>query len=82
MALGYYSLGDDAERNADEYLRDYYAWLGDDVAAGIAGSAAKDADTVREYLSAFDDVGCDELVLFPCASDPEQVGLLADAAGL
>ena len=39
MALGYYSLGDDAERNADEYLRDYYAWLGDDVAAGIAGSA-------------------------------------------
>ena len=28
------------------------------------------------------DAGCDELIIFPCADDPEQVDLLADAAGL
>jgi len=28
MALTYFSLGDDAERNAEAYLRDYYGWLG------------------------------------------------------
>jgi hypothetical protein len=46
------------------------------------GSAAKDADTVKQYISGFEAAGCDELVLFPAASDPEQVTLLADAAGL
>jgi len=48
----------------------------------IAGSAAKDADTVQGYISAFENAGCDELILFPSSSDPAQVGLLAEAAGL
>src|SRR4051812_20120058 len=42
MALAYYSLGPDGQANADSYLRDYYAWLGDEVAGMIADSAAKD----------------------------------------
>jgi hypothetical protein len=37
---------------------------------------------VRQYIQVFSDAGCDELVLFPCSPDPEQVDLLADAAGL
>jgi len=78
-ALAYYSLGPDAERNAQWYLTDYYAWLGE-YSAQIADSAAKDADTVRGYIAAFEDAGCDELILFPAAADPEQVNLLADAA--
>jgi alkanesulfonate monooxygenase SsuD/methylene tetrahydromethanopterin reductase-like flavin-dependent oxidoreductase (luciferase family) len=82
MALAYFSLGPDAQKNAEHDLKDYYAWLGEDVAQGIADSAAKDADTVKQYLSAFEDAGCDELVLFPCSPDTEQVSLLADAAGL
>jgi alkanesulfonate monooxygenase SsuD/methylene tetrahydromethanopterin reductase-like flavin-dependent oxidoreductase (luciferase family) len=82
MALAYFSLGPDAERNAEQELRDYYAWLGDEVAGMIAGSAAKDADTVKGYIQAFESLGCDEFVLFPTTSDPEQVGLLAEAAGL
>jgi alkanesulfonate monooxygenase SsuD/methylene tetrahydromethanopterin reductase-like flavin-dependent oxidoreductase (luciferase family) len=82
MALGYFSLGDDAEDAAARYLLDYYAWLGEETAEGIADSAAKDADTVNEYLSAFESAGCDELILFPSSGDPEQVGLLAEAAGL
>lgn len=81
-ALAYFSLGDSAEQNANKYLIDYYAWLGEDTANFIAGSAAKDAETVKGYIAAFEGVGCDELILFPCASDPAQVDLLADAAGL
>ncbi len=82
MALAYYSLGPDAQKNAEHNLLDYYAWLGNETAQAIVDGAAKDADTVKQYMSAFESGGCDELVLFPCASDPEQVGLLAEVAGL
>lgn len=82
IALAYFSLGPDAEKNAERSLGDYYAWLGEETAGQIVGSAAKDADTVKQYISGFEAVGCDELVLFPSSSDPEQVSLLAEAAGL
>jgi hypothetical protein len=39
-------------------------------------------DTVKQYLSAYEEIGCDELVFCPSASDAEQFDLLADAAGL
>jgi alkanesulfonate monooxygenase SsuD/methylene tetrahydromethanopterin reductase-like flavin-dependent oxidoreductase (luciferase family) len=50
-AIAYFSLGDRAEE-AQAYLTDYYAWLGDEVAGFIADSAAKDPDTVKQYLAA------------------------------
>jgi alkanesulfonate monooxygenase SsuD/methylene tetrahydromethanopterin reductase-like flavin-dependent oxidoreductase (luciferase family) len=81
-SLAYYSLGPDAEKNADEKIGGYYTVLGDEVASMIAGSAAKDADTVAQYKSAFEEAGCQELFFFPADGDPEQVDLLADAAGL
>jgi alkanesulfonate monooxygenase SsuD/methylene tetrahydromethanopterin reductase-like flavin-dependent oxidoreductase (luciferase family) len=82
MALAYFSLGPDAQKNAEHDLRDYYAWLGEETAQQIVDGAAKDADTVKGYIAGFDAAGCDELILFPCSSDPQQVGLLAEAAGL
>src|SRR5215207_936194 len=82
MALSYFSLGPDAQKNAEHDLADYYAWLGEETAQTIVDSAAKDADTVKQYISGFEAVGCDELILFPASSDPEQVSLLAEAAGL
>jgi len=82
MALAYFALGPEAERDAKMYLGDYYAFLGEEVAGMIAGSAAKDADTVRQYAAAFEQSGADELVFFPCNSDPEQVDLLVEAAGI
>lgn len=82
MGLAYYSLGERAEEEAKAYLTDYYAFLGEETAGYIASSAAKDADTVRQYLEAFDAAGCGELILFPSSGDPDQVDLLADAAGL
>lgn len=82
MALAYFSLGERAEQDVRENLMHYYAWLGDEVAGMIAGGAAKDAATVAQYVSAYAELGCDELVFCPSSSDPAQVDLLADAAGL
>ncbi len=81
MGLAYFALGDDAEADAEAGLGDYYAWLGKEIAAYIVGSAAKDAETVRQYVSAFADAGCGELIFCPSSSDPAQVDLLADALG-
>jgi alkanesulfonate monooxygenase SsuD/methylene tetrahydromethanopterin reductase-like flavin-dependent oxidoreductase (luciferase family) len=78
MALAYFALGERAEPAANRYLGDYYAFLGE-YAGTIAASAATDAATVKHYVQGFTDAGCDELVLFPCDPDPEQVDLLAAA---
>ncbi len=80
--LAYFSLGDRAEEDARSYLTHYYAWLGEETAAWIADSAAKTPETVQQYVSAFEGVGCQELFLFPSSSDPQQVDLLADALGM
>lgn len=80
--LAYFSLGERAEENASAYLTDYYAFLGEEVAGYIASAAAKTPEAVQGALAAYAGFGCDELILFPCASDPGQVDLLADAAEL
>lgn len=79
MGLAYFALGDNAEADARANLGDYYAWLGEEVAGYIVGSAAKDAETVRQYVAAFTEAGCGELIFCPSSSDPAQVDLLADA---
>ena len=78
MAIAYFALGDGAEAAAQGYLHDYYAFLGD-YAGMIAGSAATDAVTVRQYVDGFAAAGADELILLPCSPDPGQVDLLAEA---
>jgi alkanesulfonate monooxygenase SsuD/methylene tetrahydromethanopterin reductase-like flavin-dependent oxidoreductase (luciferase family) len=79
LGLAYFALGAKARENADRYLRDYYAWLGRDVADQIAQSPAVSEEMVRGYVAAFEEKGCDELLLQPCSNDVEQVGLLAGA---
>jgi alkanesulfonate monooxygenase SsuD/methylene tetrahydromethanopterin reductase-like flavin-dependent oxidoreductase (luciferase family) len=79
-ALVYFALGENAEEAAREDLMHYYEPLGEETARMIADSAATDEDTVRQYAQAFEEAGCDELFMFPCSSDPEQVNLLAEAA--
>jgi alkanesulfonate monooxygenase SsuD/methylene tetrahydromethanopterin reductase-like flavin-dependent oxidoreductase (luciferase family) len=80
LALFYFALGDDAERVANESLGDYYGFLGD-YAQQITASAAKDEQTVKSCLSAFERAGADEVICFPTSHDPGQVELLARAVG-
>lgn len=81
-ALAYYGLGSTGAADAEHDLKHYYAWLGDETASAIAGSAATDEESVRTYAKAFEDAGCDELTFFPTSTDVQQVDLLADAVGL
>jgi alkanesulfonate monooxygenase SsuD/methylene tetrahydromethanopterin reductase-like flavin-dependent oxidoreductase (luciferase family) len=82
MALAYFSLGERAEEDASAYLTDYYAWLGEDIANFIVAGAAKDTESVRQQVAAYEAADCDELILFPSSGDAVQVDLLADAVGL
>jgi alkanesulfonate monooxygenase SsuD/methylene tetrahydromethanopterin reductase-like flavin-dependent oxidoreductase (luciferase family) len=79
VGLMYFALGPNAEESANRYLRDYYAWLGE-VADMIATGAAKDPDTVKQYHAAYEAVGLDEIICFPCDPDVDQVERLAEAA--
>jgi alkanesulfonate monooxygenase SsuD/methylene tetrahydromethanopterin reductase-like flavin-dependent oxidoreductase (luciferase family) len=77
MALAYVSLGEHSQAGVDN-VRDYYGWLGD-YAEGVASSVATDADTVKGYVSAFEEAGCDELILFAGSAHLDQVSELRQA---
>ncbi|HZT06524.1 MAG TPA: LLM class flavin-dependent oxidoreductase [Chloroflexota bacterium] len=78
-ALAYFALGTDARAHADRYLKDYYAF-GGPYAERVASSALVDDAKIRAAIAAFQEAGCDELILFPCNPDPSQVDLLAGIA--
>ncbi len=81
VALMYFGIGDDAEQMAQRSLGNYYAFLGD-YAQRVVQSAAKDAETVKQYLAGFEQAGADEVICFPVSADLSQVDRLAEAAGL
>lgn len=81
LALSYFALGSDSAEHARSYLEDYYAFTGP-FAQKISAGALTTGEQVTERLAEMSAAGCDELIIFPCATDPEQVDLLADAAGL
>ena len=78
LTLAYFALGPDARTLADNYLLNYYAFMGD-IAQQIAAGAAVSAEMVRAYAAAFEANGCDEIIFVPTASRPDQLDLLAEA---
>jgi alkanesulfonate monooxygenase SsuD/methylene tetrahydromethanopterin reductase-like flavin-dependent oxidoreductase (luciferase family) len=78
MALFYFALGDDAEEHTRRSLGGYYSFAGE-YAEQIVASAATDEDTLRGYIAAYTEAGCDEVICFPASADPAQVDLLAKA---
>ena len=71
----YVSLGPDADRVADEYLRHYY---------GDAGFPIARADTlttperVRDEVGRLSEAGVTDLVLYPSSADRDQISRLAE----
>jgi alkanesulfonate monooxygenase SsuD/methylene tetrahydromethanopterin reductase-like flavin-dependent oxidoreductase (luciferase family) len=78
-AIGHFALGRDGRLAARRYLTDYYGYRGEAAAEAIAERALTDTDTLRREIDGYAEAGCDELVLFPCSADPDQVDLLARA---
>jgi len=76
-SLTYFSLGPEADKNAQWYLGDYYGFA-DPYAKHTIAAALTTPDKVRDAIVAYSDAGCDELIIFPCTSDPAALQRLAD----
>ena len=78
---GYFALGGDDEAAAGErYLLDYYAFTGP-FAEKVAALNLTSARAVLDFVRAYEDAGCDELVLLPTVAAVDQVDRLAEALG-
>ncbi len=78
MSLTYFALGDDPRGTGQALDLGLLPFAGDYADIAAAG-AAKGEDEVRERVRAFEEAGCDELVMFPASADPAQVDMLASA---
>ena len=76
LSLTYFALGDDPEADAVASIGDYYEFAGE-YRDYVVGGTAKGPDEVRERVRAFEEAGCDELIMFPGSADPAQVDELA-----
>jgi alkanesulfonate monooxygenase SsuD/methylene tetrahydromethanopterin reductase-like flavin-dependent oxidoreductase (luciferase family) len=77
VALSYFALGDTAADLADGYINDYYGFA-PPYAKLVRQNTAAGAEAVRSTIDAFEQAGCDELILAPCSADLGQLKLLAD----
>jgi alkanesulfonate monooxygenase SsuD/methylene tetrahydromethanopterin reductase-like flavin-dependent oxidoreductase (luciferase family) len=75
-SMAYYALGDAAAAGR-EYLLDYYAFTGA-FAPRIADGLLTSPLEIREYLQAYEDAGCEQLLLFPTVPELSQLDALAD----
>ena len=76
----YFGLGPNAAERAGSYIRHYYAFLGP-MADQMASSVPSTPEAVKGAIQAFADIGMDELVIWPCIPDLDQVDRLADLVG-
>jgi len=61
----------------DAYMRDYYGFTGGFVER-IAAGLLTTPESIREQIRGYADAGCDELVLLPATSNPEELDRLAE----
>jgi alkanesulfonate monooxygenase SsuD/methylene tetrahydromethanopterin reductase-like flavin-dependent oxidoreductase (luciferase family) len=74
-ALVYFAIGDEVHEEAQSNLMDYYGEWGD----GVWKGTVKTADEAKERVRAYEEVGCDELLLFMTAPATAQADRLAEA---
>jgi alkanesulfonate monooxygenase SsuD/methylene tetrahydromethanopterin reductase-like flavin-dependent oxidoreductase (luciferase family) len=77
---GYFALGDDVAETGYAYMRDYYAFVGP-FAERIAEGLLTTPQDVVQFVRGYSEAGCDELMLMPATSGPEQLDRLADVLG-
>ncbi len=80
VVQAYYALGPGAQADVREHLGDYYKFFGP-RASMMVDSALTTPEAIHSAVHAYQDAGCDELILVPCSADPRQVSLLRDVVG-
>jgi alkanesulfonate monooxygenase SsuD/methylene tetrahydromethanopterin reductase-like flavin-dependent oxidoreductase (luciferase family) len=78
LSLTYFSLDADPEDQARRTIGHYYSYA-EEYAEMVLAGVAKGEDGVKERVRTFEEAGCDELVMFPSSSNPEEVDRLAGA---
>ncbi|MFI7633250.1 LLM class flavin-dependent oxidoreductase [Nonomuraea sp. NPDC049400] len=71
----YFCLGPGAPETADAYIARYYG----DLYAQVRQDVVTDVDHLRTEIDRVAEAGADDLVLLPCSSGFEQIGLLSEA---
>jgi len=75
----WYALGPNARDQLDEYLLRYLNFLGADDARKLAPTVTTtSADALRDAAKMAEDLGCDELLLVPTTSDPDDIDRVAE----
>ena len=76
MTGRYFCLGPDADSTADAYIHHYY---GDEYFDPARSETLTTADQIDAELRRLQEAGCDDVLLFPCAGDLDQMSRLAEA---
>src|SRR5947209_10598457 len=76
----YFGLGPNADERAGGYIRHYYSFMGP-MAEAIASSLPKTPEALKGLIKGFEDVGMDELILWPCIPDLEQIDRVREVTG-
>jgi alkanesulfonate monooxygenase SsuD/methylene tetrahydromethanopterin reductase-like flavin-dependent oxidoreductase (luciferase family) len=75
VAERYFCLGPDADSVADDYLMHYY---GSDYFPAARADTLTTPEAIDDERGRLRDAGCDDLLLFPCSPNIEQVHRLAE----
>ena len=73
----YYALGPDAKERGGAYLRRYYSMLGPMVEMMI-NNLPLTIEAIKERIQAYADISADEVIIWPCTPDLEQLDQLAE----
>ncbi|HVA24409.1 MAG TPA: LLM class flavin-dependent oxidoreductase [Chloroflexota bacterium] len=77
-ALAYFGLGQEAIDATASFLRHYYAIAGP-YAEKLVESALTSPEAIKQALTAYEQAGCQQLLLFTGSTNPDQVDRLAEA---
>ena len=75
----WYTLADDGQQKLYDYVYEYLAIAGDDIATMMAESVHRSsADAVREALDNAEEAGCEELFVVPATAELSEIDRLCE----
>ncbi|HLZ22873.1 MAG TPA: LLM class flavin-dependent oxidoreductase [Ktedonobacterales bacterium] len=80
VSCGYFGLGENARERAGQYIRHYYSFAGPYVGA-IVSTMPASPEEIATFIQSFIDAGADEVMLWPCIPELDQVERLAQIVG-
>jgi alkanesulfonate monooxygenase SsuD/methylene tetrahydromethanopterin reductase-like flavin-dependent oxidoreductase (luciferase family) len=74
----YYALGPNASEGIASYIGHYYSFMGATMVQQMIQVFPSTPEAVRTVIKGFNDIGADEVMLWPCIPQLEQIQLLAE----